>query len=135
LLEEQSRKSQPIRSLKSSLNSATLRYGRMDNSPSEDLEMARTMPARERKTRFKAKVTGRHAITIPAEVCRALGLATGDSVEITLHDGQALLRKEPTEPTPPLRGLLSDYFTDWEDINRFIEDERQAWEQPADDQR
>lgn len=91
--------------------------------------MARTMPARERKTRFRAKITGRHAITIPAEVCRQLELATGDAVEITLHGGHALLRKEPNEPTPPLKGLLSDYFADREEIERFLEDERRGWEE------
>jgi AbrB family looped-hinge helix DNA binding protein len=108
----------------------------LDREPNhEETTMTKTLPARERKTEFSAKVTGRHAITIPAEVCRALGLATGDTVEISLHTGHAMLRKQPNEPSPPLRGLLSDYFTDWEDINRFVEEERQSWERPGDDAR
>lgn len=78
---------------------------------------------------FRAKVTGRHAITLPAEICRELDIATGDFVELELIGEQALLRPAPSEATPPLEGLLSDYFTDWDDINRFIEEERGGWEE------
>jgi bifunctional DNA-binding transcriptional regulator/antitoxin component of YhaV-PrlF toxin-antitoxin module len=81
------------------------------------------------KTTFRAKVTGRHAITLPAELCRQLGIATGDSVEITLQGQQAMLRPAHAEPVPPLKGLLRDYFTDWDDINRFVQEERQGWEE------
>jgi bifunctional DNA-binding transcriptional regulator/antitoxin component of YhaV-PrlF toxin-antitoxin module len=77
---------------------------------------------------FRAKVTGRHAITLPAVLCRQLDIATGDTVEIRLVGEQAFLRRAEDEPTPPARGLLRDYFRDWEDINRFVQEERQGWQ-------
>ncbi len=89
--------------------------------------MTTTLTRDPAKTTFRAKVTGRHAITLPAELCRQLGITTGDSVEITLQGQQAMLRPAHAEPVPPLKGLLSDYFTDREDIQRFIEEERRGW--------
>jgi bifunctional DNA-binding transcriptional regulator/antitoxin component of YhaV-PrlF toxin-antitoxin module len=87
--------------------------------------MTHTVPRKGAKTEFRAKVTGRHAITLPAELCRRLHIETGDTVEIALVGGQAVLRKlREDEPVPELRGLLSDYFTDREDVRRFIEEER-----------
>lgn len=91
--------------------------------------MARTLPATGNKTTLRAKVTGRHAITLPAELCRQLGIEVGDSVEITMLDGRAVLRKAPSTTPPQLKGLLRDYFTDREDIQRFIEEERRGWEE------
>jgi bifunctional DNA-binding transcriptional regulator/antitoxin component of YhaV-PrlF toxin-antitoxin module len=76
---------------------------------------------------FRAKVTGRHAITLPSALCRRLEIATGDTVEIRLVGEQAFLRRAEDEPVPPARGLLRDYFRDWEDINRFVQEERQGW--------
>ncbi|MGH2533314.1 MAG: AbrB/MazE/SpoVT family DNA-binding domain-containing protein [Thermomicrobiales bacterium] len=78
---------------------------------------------------YRAKVTGRHAVTLPAELCRRLNISTGDTVEFEVIGVQALLRPATCEPNPPLEGLLSDYFADWEDINRFIEEERGGWEE------
>jgi bifunctional DNA-binding transcriptional regulator/antitoxin component of YhaV-PrlF toxin-antitoxin module len=78
---------------------------------------------------YRAKVTGRHAITLPSELCRQLEIGTGDSVEIRLIGDQAFLRRVvDDEPIPPARGLLRDYFRDWEDINRFVQEERQGWD-------
>jgi bifunctional DNA-binding transcriptional regulator/antitoxin component of YhaV-PrlF toxin-antitoxin module len=76
---------------------------------------------------FRAKVTGRHAITLPAALCRQLDISTGDTVEIRLVGEQAFLRRAEDQPVPPARGLLRDYFADWDDINRFVQEERQGW--------
>jgi bifunctional DNA-binding transcriptional regulator/antitoxin component of YhaV-PrlF toxin-antitoxin module len=90
--------------------------------------MAKTIPPKPAKTEFRAKVTGRHAITLPAALCRSLHIETGDTVEIALLGSQALLRKAPEdEPVPELMGLLSDYFTDRDDVKRFLEEERRGW--------
>ncbi len=43
-------------------------------------------------TVYRAKVTGRHAITLPAELCRQLGIEVGDSVELEIKNGVAELR-------------------------------------------
>jgi bifunctional DNA-binding transcriptional regulator/antitoxin component of YhaV-PrlF toxin-antitoxin module len=91
--------------------------------------MAKTATTRDARPTFTAKVTGRHAITLPAELCRRLEISVGDFIEITLYGEQAMLRKAPAEPAPPLKGLLADYFTDRVDIQRFIEEERRGWEE------
>ena len=78
---------------------------------------------------FRATVTGRHTITLPADLRRELDIAPGDAVEITIEGHQATLRKMAEQPTPALRGLLADYFTDREDIQRFIDEERSGWEE------
>ncbi len=33
---------------------------------------------------YQAKVTGRHAVTLPAELCRALGGENGDMIQFTM---------------------------------------------------
>ncbi|MGH2558753.1 MAG: AbrB/MazE/SpoVT family DNA-binding domain-containing protein [Thermomicrobiales bacterium] len=87
-----------------------------------------TTAAAERATRtYRAKATGRHAITLPADLCRRLNIETGDVVELELIGEQAVVRRAPEKPIPPARGLLRGYFKDWEDINRFVQEERQAW--------
>ena len=93
--------------------------------------MKTATPTHQHQT-YRAKVTGRHAVTLPADLCRQLGIETGDTVEFEMIGSQALLRRAESEPTPPLEGLLRDYFTDWEDINRFIEEERSGWEERGD---
>jgi bifunctional DNA-binding transcriptional regulator/antitoxin component of YhaV-PrlF toxin-antitoxin module len=81
------------------------------------------------KQTYRAKVTGRHAITLPAELCRTLEIAVGDTVELTVTDGKATLAKADVEPLPPARGLLRGYFNDVESVNRYIEEERRGWEE------
>jgi AbrB family looped-hinge helix DNA binding protein len=92
--------------------------------------MAKTVPPKPPKTEFRAKVTSRRAITLPAELRRRLHLGAGDTVEFSLLDDLALLRKaQEDEPVPELMGPLSDYFTDWDDVKRFIEEERSGGEE------
>lgn len=81
---------------------------------------------------YRAKVTGRHAITLPAELCRALDIENGDSVELVLKDGIAVLRPLPAVPMLPisaLRGILKPYFPDSESIRTFLEEERSGWDE------
>lgn len=87
---------------------------------------------------WRAKVTGRHAITLPAELCRQLGIEIGDSVELQEKGGRATLRKfEDTEEAsiPPARGIMRGMFKDWADIQRFVAEERTSWDDdPAHDE-
>lgn len=76
---------------------------------------------------YRAKVTGRHAITLPSEVCEALEISTGDHIEIRLNGRQASLA--PVTAVPSARGLLKGYFGSWEEINQFIQEERAGWEE------
>lgn len=58
--------------------------------------------------RFQAKVTGRHAITLPAEFCRALGIEVGDTVEFEVGGGWATFKRSGDEPDESIRGILRD---------------------------
>jgi hypothetical protein len=58
-----------------------------------------------------------------------MDIATGDTVEIRLAGEQAFLRRAGGVGWSSARGLLRDYFRDWEDINRFVQEERQAWQE------
>jgi anaerobic selenocysteine-containing dehydrogenase len=75
-------------------------------------------------TTYQAKVTGRHAVTLPAELCRALGIENGDTVQFTMQYGSVTVHRA-TEPAPPqARGILAGSFTSIADINSFIREER-----------
>ena len=79
---------------------------------------------------YRAKVTGRHAITLPAGLCRELGIEVGDSVELQQKGDRALLRKARNgeeRNIPPARGILREEFRDWNDIQQFVAEERAAW--------
>ena len=82
----------------------------------------------EPKTTYKAKVTGRHAVTLPAKLCRTLAIENGDTVEFEVTGNQAVVRKvEPFDPSS-LRGILADDFPTWQSIVDYIETERAAWD-------
>ena len=83
-------------------------------------------------TTYKAKVTGRHAVTLPAKLCRTLGIENGDTVEFEVTGRQAVIRKIPVVDANDLRGIMKPYFRDWDDIVQFIEEERSSWERPWD---
>lgn len=97
--------------------------------------MARQIRSRPTQETFRAKVSGRHAITLPVALRERLGIADGDTVELTVRGDEAWLRRvadesEPAEETdeaPPLIGILADYFTDREDVQRFLDEERSGW--------
>jgi bifunctional DNA-binding transcriptional regulator/antitoxin component of YhaV-PrlF toxin-antitoxin module len=82
--------------------------------------------------RFRAKVTGRHAITLPAELCRALGIQVGDSVELELRDDHATVRRDAPQELPSARGILGGYFSSLEEIDRYVEEERRGWDERED---
>ena len=91
--------------------------------------MATAHDDRLKQTKFHAKVTGRHAITLPAELCRQLDIRVGDRVELERDGETATLRRVPDNPIPAARGLLRGYFSSWEDVNRFVEEERRGWDE------
>jgi bifunctional DNA-binding transcriptional regulator/antitoxin component of YhaV-PrlF toxin-antitoxin module len=81
---------------------------------------------------YRAKVTGRHAITLPAELCRALGIEVGDSVELVYRGESAELRPTsdvPVLPITALRGILKPYFPDSASIRAFLDEERAGWDE------
>jgi bifunctional DNA-binding transcriptional regulator/antitoxin component of YhaV-PrlF toxin-antitoxin module len=77
--------------------------------------------------RYRSKVTGRHAVTLPAELCRRLGIELGDTVEFREHAGVVTMYPVAApEPIDPI-GMLAGYFESTDDINRFIAQERGRW--------
>ena len=101
--------------------------------------MAATQPKSTKSTTtdtkvFRAKVTGRHAITLPAELCRQLGIEVGDSVELVLNGDSVELRPmsdAPVLPISALRGILKPYFPDAtrDSIRAYLEEEREGWDE------
>lgn len=80
---------------------------------------------------YRAKVTGRHAITLPAELCRQLGVEVGDSVELEVQGDKAeirLVRDPKVLPLSQLRGILRPLYRDWEDIQQHIKELRDEWD-------
>lgn len=76
---------------------------------------------------YRSKVTGRHAVTLPAELCRRLGIESGHTVEFREHAGVVTMYPIATpEPIDPI-GMLAGYFDSMDDINRFIAQERGRW--------
>jgi bifunctional DNA-binding transcriptional regulator/antitoxin component of YhaV-PrlF toxin-antitoxin module len=85
------------------------------------------------QTIFHVEITDDHAIVLPPELREQMGIEAGDVVAVSVLGDSAFVHKvsktkatQPmtTEPVPELRGLLEDYFTDREDVRRFIEEER-----------
>ena len=82
---------------------------------------------------FHLKISDEHAIVLPPELRRRLGVEAGDTVAISIAGGQGFVykttRAEAAQPVvyeklPELEGLLRDYFADREDVRRFLEEER-----------
>jgi bifunctional DNA-binding transcriptional regulator/antitoxin component of YhaV-PrlF toxin-antitoxin module len=91
------------------------------------MTMTATQPKSQKATEgkvYRAKVTGRHAITLPAELCRQLGIEVGDSVEFVLQDDVVTFKAQPIPHISSLRGILKPYFPDSESIREFLEEER-----------
>ena len=83
-------------------------------------------------TTYQAKVTGRHAVTLPAELCRALGIENGDMVQFTMQYGTIVMHRAADSPPPQARGILAGSFKSMADINRFIREERD-WDEHEED--
>lgn len=77
---------------------------------------------------YRAKVTGRHAITLPAELCQALDIQVGDYLELELKGEEVTMRPLPPMPISSLRGILKPYFPNatTETILAYLEEEREG---------
>lgn len=80
---------------------------------------------------FRAKVTGRHAITLPAELCHALDIQVGDYLELELKSEEVTMRPLPPMPIANLRGILKPYFPNatTDTILAYLEEEREGWDE------
>ena len=103
--------------------------------------MATTTPSADTYPIFHLEITDQHAIVLPPELRERLGVEASDVLAFSVAAGQGFVYRVPKakaadpvvyEKIPELKGLLSDYFTDWDDINRFVQDERRGREDPDD---
>jgi antitoxin component of MazEF toxin-antitoxin module len=94
--------------------------------------MGITMSERSRRNRrrlFQAKVAGRHAITLPAALCRELEIESGGTIKLELAHRQIILWKsEAEDDLESLRGILKEYFPEWAAVDEFIKEERNSWD-------
>ena len=77
--------------------------------------------------KFRTTVTEHHTIEFPVDLRRQLEISPGDAVECVVEGSLVQLRKVVDDPALALRGLLRNDFTDWDDINRFVQEERAGW--------
>lgn len=84
---------------------------------------------------FHLRITEGDAIVLPPELRERLEVAAGDVVAISVVGHQARIMKATRtdaarpvvrRPVPEAMGLLSEDFADWEDVKRFIEEERRG---------
>lgn len=95
--------------------------------------MTQTSQPTVTRTVFHLEITDEHTLVLPPELREQMGIRAGDAVAISVLGESAFIHKVPkakaadpieTEPVPELKGLLRDYFTDHEDVRRFIQEER-----------
>ena len=94
--------------------------------------MTATQQKSEKTTKgkvYRAKVTGRHAITLPAELCRQLGIEVGDFVQIELGEGAAVLSPVEDVPMTSIREIMKKYFPDTASNQAFLQEERVGWDE------
>lgn len=94
--------------------------------------MTATQPNLQKMTQgkvYRAKVTGRHAITIPAAICQELDIQVGDYIELEVEGNKVIMRPLPPMPISSLRGILKQYFPNSESIREFLEEERSGWDE------
>lgn len=78
-------------------------------------------------TVYRAKVTGRHAITLPAELCRQLGIEVGDYVQLESGGDAAILRPVEDVPITAIRDVMKKYYPDTAENQKFLQEERSGW--------
>lgn len=90
-------------------------------------ETEQLQPAEQVETTYRVKVTQRHALTLPAELRHAFDIEDGDEFDIQIDGDHLVLRRARSDAVARLEGILSPYFKDREDVQRFIDEERQGW--------
>lgn len=85
------------------------------------------------RTVFHLEIGDDLTLALPLELREQLELEAGDVVAISVFGGHGSIYKVPkaratepvvTEPIPEAMGLLRDYFTDSDDVRRFLDEER-----------
>ena len=84
---------------------------------------------------FHLQLTDEHAIVLPPDLRRRLGVEAGDTLAISIAGNQGFVYKttkaKAAQPVvsakvPEAKGLLRDQFADREDVQRFVEELRRG---------
>jgi antitoxin component of MazEF toxin-antitoxin module len=91
--------------------------------------MTTTKPTGPTAHTYRVEVREQETMTLPATLSRELGVATGDVVEVRVTGDQATIHRVAAEPFEIARRIMRERFKSQEDIDRFIEEERRAWDE------
>jgi antitoxin component of MazEF toxin-antitoxin module len=91
--------------------------------------MAATNPTGPTARTYRVEVGEQETMTLPATLSDQLGIATGDVVEVRVTGDQATIHRVTEESMETARRVMRERFKSQEDIDRFIEEERRAWDE------
>ncbi len=74
-----------------------------------------------------ATISGKHQITLPAGICRALRLREGDKLSVTLSDDQLILKLQPQGYVEEYEGRLKGVYGNEQEIEEYLREERLSW--------
>jgi AbrB family looped-hinge helix DNA binding protein len=80
----------------------------------------------DNRNNYRARVTRRRTITLPAELCHQLDIKSGDTIELRIEGDRATLTRMAS---PMARGLLRGYFASWDAVNQHVAAERRGWDE------
>lgn len=76
------------------------------------------------------KITAKNQITLPAEALRQLGWERGDELVVWAVGCETVrLTRRPESYADHFLGKMGDVFGDHEEVLRFLDEERRAWEE------
>lgn len=77
---------------------------------------------------YTSRVSSKRLISLPAEVARRLSVEPGDRLVWELREGEAIVRPMPRDLVRHLVGSLRHVYGEREAIERYLDEERRAWE-------
>jgi len=73
-------------------------------------------------------LSSKSQITLPARVCRSLGLQPGDKLAVTIEGEHITLTPKPRNYTKAYGGKLGGLFGSVKEIEAYLKDVRSSWE-------
>ena len=86
-----------------------------------------TITMKQSKT-LSTTLSSKSQVTIPASVCRSLGLQPGDKLAVTLEEEHITLTPKPRNYTKAYGGKLKGLYGSAEEIEAYLKDVRSSWE-------
>jgi len=73
-------------------------------------------------------LSSKSQVTLPASVCRNLGLQAGDKLAVILKGEHIILIPKPRNYTKAYGGKLEGLFGSVQEIEAYLKDVRSSWE-------